>query len=161
MKKTSIALITLFTLLILTSCGITTEQPSNDMPDMGVKAQNWNSSITLVDDPILSNSYKNGDVLELSVENLSDTQVVFPDDFGIKIITWDGQRWTSIPNNFYYTFPKVLPTKDSYPLGLIVDALPYVVNLSAPITIRIVIIGHAEGNEEESLGAYLDVPLKP
>lgn len=161
MNKVSVILIILFIMLALISCGANDQQPSNDMPDIDVKTENWNTSIRLVDDPMLSNSFKNGKTFTLGVENLSDTPIIFPNDFGIKLITRDGQSWTNISNNFYYSGQELLPTKSSWPLGLVVSALPYIPNLSSSINIRIVIIGHAENNDKELLGAYLDVTLKP
>ncbi len=161
MKRIFTISVILFTTLALISCGASIQQVSDDMPNMGVKAENWNTSIKLVDDPALLNSYKNGDTLFLRVENLSNTSIVFPDDFGIKIVTKEGQSWTSIPNNFYYTGQEILPTKASYPLGLIVNALPYVSNLTMSLNIRIIIIGYPEDNHKELLGAYLDTTLNP
>jgi len=161
MKRTLLLLFVLFTVLELISCSKDIKRSANNMPDMGVQEKNWNTSIRLVDDPVLSNSYKNGDVLMLRVENISETQIIFPNDFGIKLITWNGQNWANINNNFYYTFQPVLPTKKSFPLGLILNALPYIPDLSSALKIRIVIVGHSENNDKELLGAYLDVMINP
>jgi hypothetical protein len=131
------------------------------MPNMNVRTNNWNTSIKLIDDPALSNSHKNGELLILRVENLSETSVVFPTDFGIRLLVMEGEKWVSVQNNFYYTGSNLLPTKNSYPLGLIVSAAPYISNLSSSTNIRLVIIGHAENNDNEPLGAYLDVMINP
>ncbi len=131
------------------------------IPGIDVEPENWNTSMKLIDDPILSNSYKNGKLFTLRVENLSKTAITSSNNFEVKVITLDGQNWIDVPNNFYNAGPDYLPTKESYPLGLLVTILPYIPNLSSSINIRIVIIGHAEDNDKELLGAYYDVVLNP
>ena len=113
------------------------------------------------DDPVLGNSFKNGQDLTLRVENLSNTPIVFLENFGLRVMTKNGQNWAEVQSNFYNGGLQYLPTKSSYPVGLVVSALPYMPNLSSPITIRIVIIGHKENNDKDLLGAYLDVKLNP
>jgi hypothetical protein len=159
MKRIFVIMIILLATVLLISCG--NQQPFNDMPDMGIKAKNWNTSVKLADDPALSNSFRNGRTFTLGVENLSDAAIVFPNDFGIKLKTKDGKSWVNIPNNFYYAGQELLPTESSWPLGLVVSALPYIPDLTSPINIRIVIIGHTKGNDKELLGAYFDVTLNP
>ena len=161
MNKTSIISSILFTIFLLTSCSHDRQSPPFNIPDVDVQAENWNTSIKLVDDPVLSNSHKNEDILILRLENLSDTPIAFPENFGMKVITWDGQSWVSIQNNFYNAGSKVLPTKRSYPLGFLVTASPYVPNLSSSTSIRVIVVGHAQNNDKESLGAYIDVVLNP
>jgi len=63
--------------------------------------------------------------------------------------------------NFYNAGSHFLPTKESYPLGLVVTALPYVPNLSSAINIRVIIVGNEENKIDELLGAYFDVELNP
>ena len=161
MNKTFIISSILFTVFLLTSCSHDRQSPSINIPDVDVQEENWNTSIKLVDDPVLSNSHKNEDSLTLRLENLSDVPIVFPENFDIKVITWDGQSWESIQNNFYNAGSKILPTKSSYPLGLLVSALPYIPNLSSSTSIRVIVVGHAQNNDKESLGAYIDVVLNP
>ena len=135
--------------------------PSSDLVGVDIQAENWNTSIKLIDDPALLNSHKNGQDLTLRIENLLNTPITFPDNFGTKVIRLDHQNWVSATNNFYNTGLHTLPSKKSYPLGLVVTALPYVPNLQSSINIRVVIYGYAENNANEPLGAYLDVMLNP
>ncbi len=86
MKRIFTISVVLFTTLALISCGAGIQQVSDDMPNMGVKAENWNTSIKLVDDPALLNSHKNGEDLTFAVENLSNAPIVFPEDFGIRVM---------------------------------------------------------------------------
>lgn len=97
----------------------------------------------------------------LQVENLSDETILFPDDFGLKIKRWDGESWVDILNNFYYSGVKVLPTQKDYPLGELVSSLPNIPDISSQTEIRVQIVGHPENNDNEFVGAYLDVIIEP
>jgi len=161
MRRIFVILGILFAMLPIISCGTDDQQTSNDMPNMDVKEENWNTFIKLADDPALSNSFKNGQDLTLRVENLSTEPIVFPENFGLRVMTKDGQNWVDVQSNSYNSGLQYLPTEAAWPLGLLVSALPYIPNLSSSINIRIVIVGHAEDNDKELLGAYFDVTLNP
>jgi hypothetical protein len=161
MNKISIALTILISILALIACNNDVQAPPNNLVGVEIQSENWNTSIKLIDDPVLLNSHKNGQDLTLRVENLSNKPISFPDNFGIKVLRLDQQNWVNVTNNFYNTGQNILPTKKSYPLGFVVTALPYVPNLQSPIKIRIIIYGYPESNNSEPLGAYLDVMLNP
>lgn len=160
-KIVSIIIIIVVGTLVLLSCSNNTQTTYNMILSDGSQVKSWNTAIELVDNPNLLNSHKNGESLTLQLKNLSDTTIVFPNDFDIEIVSWDGQIWTSIQNNFYYSGVKILPEEEAYPLGLLVSSLPYIPNLSSSKEIRIHIVGHSEDNEKELYGAYLDVTLDP
>lgn len=159
--KAFLILTIILSILPLNSCDKNEQESFEKFLDLSVPISSWNTQIKLIDNPILSNTHKNGEILTLQLKNLSNATIVFPDDFGIKIIRWNGQTWANISNNFYYSGLKRLPTENSYPLGLLVSSLPYVPNITSPVEVRILVIGHAEGNDEELLGAYFDVKLNP
>ena len=159
MNKTFVITITLFILSVLISCR--NSNLSSDIQGVNVDENNWNTSFVLRDDPALLNTHKNGETLFLRIDNLSDETIVFPDDFGVKVITNDGQNWIGIQNNIYYTGPKYLPIRKDYPLGLIITVLPYIPDLPSSTTIRIIIVGYAENNDKDQLGSYLDIMLNP
>jgi hypothetical protein len=164
MKRISMMSIILISLLMLIACNSNSSDsqiPSNDLVGVEIQAKNWNTSIKLIDDPALLNSHENGQDLTLRIENLLNTPITFPDNFGAKVLRLDDQNWMSVTNNFYNTGQHILPAKKSYPLGLVVTALPYVPNLQSSIYIRVVIYGYVENNTDEALGAYLDVMLNP
>lgn len=161
MTRVLVVLSVLIIMFSLVSCGTADKNALNDMPEIGVRAKDWNTSFKLVEDPVISNSHQNGQDLTLRVENLSDTPIVFQENFGLRVMTKDASGWRDIQNNSYNSGEQYLPTKASYPLGLLVSVLPYVPNLASHLDIRIIIIGHAEDNDKELLGAYLDVTINP
>jgi hypothetical protein len=151
----------LIAMTLVTSCSRSGGSAAVEIPGVDVKAQNWNTLFKLTDDPILSNSHKNGDPLMLHLQNSSSTPIVFPDNYGLGVLSKEGDRWVSVVNNFYNAGSDYLPTRDSWPSGVIVTALPYIPNLSAPTTIRVYVVGHQEKKSDDLLGAYLDFTLQP
>jgi hypothetical protein len=148
-------------MLIFTSCNNTVNDTSETLPGINIPAESLNTTIKLLDTPESLNSHKNGEVLMLNIINLSNEAVVFPENYGIKLFTKKDGAWIEVPNNSYNagdTF--YLPTKDSYPLGDLIDIMPYMAGLTSPTTVRAVIIGHKE-NETEQVGAYIDVIINP
>ncbi len=150
----------LFIILMFTSC-----KPSQDtfesLPGINIPADKLNTSIKLIDPPEFLNSHKNGETLSFQIINLSNATIVFPENYGIKLFTNRNGEWTEVSNNSYNggsTF--YLPTKDSYPLGLVVGTLPYILDLTTPTSVRVIIIGHKE-NDNEQVGAYIDVTISP
>jgi hypothetical protein len=148
-------------MLVFTSCNDTVQKTSEPLPGINIPAEKFNTTIKLVDDPNSVNSHKNGDLLMLRVTNLSNTAIVFPENYGIKLFTNKDGKWIGVPNNSYNagnTF--YLPTKDSYPLGDLIDTAPYIAGLTSSMTVRVVIVGHKE-NDNEQIGAYIDVLITP
>ena len=161
MRKYIIVVIVLSVVFIFTSCTTPTTSPE---PSIGVNIplDKLNTWVKLEDPPELTNSHKNDDLLQLHLINLSEKMIVFPGDFGIKVIRLDGQERGDISNNFFNgSEPHYLPPRSSYPLGLIVGTLPFVSGLSATIKIRIIVVGHVENLDGQQVGAYIDVELNP
>ena len=145
-------------MLIFASC-----KPSQDnfesLPGINIAADKINTSIKLIDPPEFLNSHKNGEALSFQIINLSNTTIVFPENYGVKLFANLNGEWTEVSNNSYNggsTF--YLPIKEAYPLGLVVGTLPYIPDLTAPISIRAIIIGQ---KENEQVGAYIDVMITP
>jgi hypothetical protein len=148
-------------MLVFTSCNTTAQETSETLPGINIPAERFNTAIKLLDAPELLNSHKNGELLTFQIINLSNVPVVFPENYGVKIFTKKDGAWIDVTNNSYNagdTF--YLPTRDSYPLGDLVDTMPFIVGLASPITVRVIIIGHKE-NDNEQVGAYVDVTINP
>jgi hypothetical protein len=161
MRISLVVLVILWIMLMIGSCTSDNQSPLLVAPGIDVKEKNWNTAFRLRDDPAFANTHKNGETLFLRVENLSKETIIFPDDFGVKLFITDDQEWIGVQNNVYYTGPNYLPVKSEYPLGLVINVLPYVPNLASPRSIRVIVVGYAQDNNKEILGAYLDVPLNP
>ena len=135
--------------LILFACKSSGSALPNQILSLSVSEDNWNRYIKLID------------VLILRLENLSDTTMVFPTDFGIQVLTPSDNIWKVFPNNLSYTGSNILMTKSSDPSGLIVPSFPYSSGLSSSTPIRIIIVGQKEDDEKTPVGAYFDMLLKP
>jgi len=162
MKTIYTLIISILAVLITFSCN-NKSQGNVDLPaGVNVAPDKMNKFILLGDSSEMANSHKNNETLDLQIVNLSDKSVVFPDNYGVKIFTKNEGKWTEVQNNFYNAGAiNLLPTKSAYPPGLSLTVLPYIPNLSSPLQIRIIIAGNLENTNGESIGAYLDVTLKP
>jgi hypothetical protein len=141
----------------LISCSGTAET----IPNENIPAENINTYIKLYDAPELMNSHKNGDLLTLQIINLSKSIIVFPENYHAKIFKKESGKWLEVQNNAHNSGDKFfLPTKDSYPLGDLVDFSPVTI-ASSPIVIRVSIDGYIEDNKEVRVGAYLDIEVIP
>lgn len=150
----------LVVMLIFTSC-----KPSLDatksLPGIDIPYDNLNTLMKLTDPPEFLNSHKNGDPLSFQIINLSNATIVFPDNYGIKLFTKSNGTWVEIQNNTYNAGGIFyLPTNDSYPLGLVVNTSPYILDLTTPVSVRAIIVGQKE-NDNEQIGAYIDVLINP
>ena len=152
----------LFSFLALASCVNKQKPTAEPLPGLLIKSESINTYIKLNDSPEMVNSYKNNDTLDLQIINLSDKSIVFPENFGVKVLAKDGEKWVEVQNNFYNSGGSfVLPTKKDYPLGLLVTVMPFIPNQSSQETLRVIIVGHVENNDSEQVGAYTDVVIKP
>ena len=150
-------IIILLAISSLASCVSTQET----IPYANIPAENINAYVILSDAPVLMNTHKNGDILTLQIINISESTIVFPENFHAKIFKQENGEWLEIPQNFGYTGgDKLLPPKQSYPLGRLVTFFPNTY-VPTPITIRVSIDGYLEENEQVRVGAYLDVRLNP
>jgi hypothetical protein len=153
-----------FLLLILcVSCTDRKKELEVTMPGTNIPIQKMNSKIVLIDPSTFQNSHLNNDLLSLQIKNLTNTPIVFEKDFGVKIFTKQDQIWQQITNDIGYSNKKYLLQTDSLdPGGLVVVVIPVISNLHVPTTIRVVVIGLEKLNTStESVGAYIDLPLKP
>ena len=149
--------------LVILLAGCSKPQPTTELlPSINLPSDKFNTFIKLRDTPELANSHKNNDTLDLQLINVSSQTIVFPDNFGLKVFTEDKGNWSEIQNNFYNagaTF--TLPTEKLYPGGLFPTVMPNISGLSSPTTIRVIVVGHVENNDNDQVGAYIDVIITP
>lgn len=159
-KPLGIGVIILFALSIV-ACATTSSAKVESIPNADVPVENINTYIKLYDVPNLMNSHKNGEDLTLQIVNLSKSNIVFPENYHAQIFMQKDGEWTEVQNNSYNSGNKfILPTKDAYPLGLLVSYLP-IASITEQTVIRVSIDGYLEENEQARVGAYLDIQLKP
>jgi hypothetical protein len=132
------------------------------LPDLNIPARNINTFIKLSDPDALGNAHRNNNNLTLQLTNLSGVDIVFSDNFGVRVAAEDGETWKDIANNSPSSKGTiVLPTNKSLPAGLMVTVLPSIPDLSSSIEVRVVVIGHTVSRTGEEVAASIDVELDP
>ena len=147
--------------LALISCAGQPLAKVEPIPNADVPIENINTYIKLDDDPNLMNSHKNQEVLTLRIINLSTSSILFPEEYHAQVFMQEEGKWVEVQNNFYNTGDRIiLPTKEAWPLGLLVSYLP-IAPISKPTIVRVSVDGYLEENEQVRVGAYFDFQLKP
>jgi len=162
MMRNHLTLLTLIAAAFFLVCCTPATATPGPLPGIDIPPDRMITWIKLEDSREMGNSHQNGELLGLELINISDKAIVFPGDFGVRVLTWGGVKWTDVSNNsFTGSQLHSLPTTSEYPLGLIIETLPYVPGLSKPVEIRIIVVGHIGDMDGEQVGAYIDVPLNP
>jgi hypothetical protein len=113
---------------------------------------------------------KIGQSIFLRLENLSSSTIVFPTDYGVKILTYSNDRklWKEIMNEGVYLPPDSHPVLKPYNedglrfLGIPLS--PVLEDTSDEISVRIVVIGTVYEDDQATdklLGSYTDLTLSP
>ncbi len=153
--------ITFLVFIALVACTARTTQEPNLMPEIQLNLEELNTQIALRESLGMKDIYDATGVVSLDLENISDSAVSFPSDFGTEIYVRNETEWERVNNIFgYATGNNVLPTTKEYPPGLVVLVKPDLSHITArPITLRITVIG-VLSNSGKNVGAYLDVTIK-
>ena len=115
-------------------------------------------------------TYKIGDSVHLTLENLSEYKIKFPGDFGVRIFRYDedNDTWIEIKNGMIYIPPgsttQVSPKGPDLPGVIGIGLWPILQNEGQPIDIRVVVVGSVERDNvltDEQVGAYIDLTLLP
>jgi hypothetical protein len=160
MKRTLLFVVTIF---IVGLCSCSGKKTTTEVyePYPSFPMEELNSSFRIINPNINNNSLRNGEILLLELENLTEKPIIFPGDFNLRAYQKNESKWVGIQNNFSNSQGDwVLPTKQEWRSGLGLDLIPYIPGLIKPTTIRIVAFGKNE-NSEGSVGAYIDLPLYP
>ena len=150
-----------FSLFFASSCG---QNKQEWMPGINLPQDEMNKTLRL-SAPSEQNSFKIGDTLSLVLENYSDTPIILPQDYGVRIFQPIDENWEAVENGMEYGPGKevVKPNSQPYPL-VFVPVFPSVFS-DHEVTIRIVVVGNYSVEQSEQLGkevgAYFDVTLNP
>jgi hypothetical protein len=157
MLKNSVILA--FLIILATSCGRSGDEK---FPGINIPIVEMNKAFIVDDPPIMANSHKNNNSIILQLKNLSKNKIILTDSYGIKIFKKEAQNWIQIENNQGYSSGEtVLQPYKEFPLGLLPDATPFILDLNKPIIIRIVFIGYEDTPEAKTVGAYYEFTLLP
>ena len=110
-----------------------------------------------------------GELFSLELENFSTEKIVFSFDHDVTILTFERGEWIEILNNAIYFPPdidsQISPKGPDLPGVISIGLSPQINrNTSAPVEIRIVVVGYFYRNDEKTddkIGAYIDVRLEP
>jgi hypothetical protein len=157
--------LTLF-LLSLSGCNNKPEIPVELLTSLGISASEINSRLRLTA-PDSINTHKPEDTITLTVEVISEDQVVFPNDFGARMFIYDGSKWLEVKNFMGYPSDATfLLSKTADPLHrqLIASVSPILPDPSKATTVRIFLIGniYRNGNAtNEKTAGYIDFNIIP
>lgn len=115
--------------------------------------------------PKPSEVFIRGEHIFLTLENLSKEKIIFPGDYGIRILSFDedSNKWIEIRNTMVYLPPgnaQISPKGPDEPSVIGVGLSPDLTKDGPPTEVRIVVIG-VEENSSDRIGAYIDVTLQP
>ena len=100
-------------------------------------------------------------MIDLYLENYSDSSVKFSPDFGTKTNIQKEKTWEEVDNTFGYpTQDIILPTAKEYPPGQVMSVKPDLTELTVrPLILRITVKGKLSDSDED-VGAYLAVMIE-
>jgi|CXWL01.1.fsa_nt_gi hypothetical protein len=175
----------LFVSIVLAACSVdkpTTQTAINESEINNVFAttvplDNWNDVLTVNLVETVNSKPQQlsaGSIIAIRIENMSNQKIVFPDDFGLKLMTYSEQNgiWESVPNRFEYMHLQP-ESKSLSPHGVVETAtnlvwmktiyIHPVPNIEQPILMRVIVIGNIyEYNTlGAEVGAYTDIILDP
>ena len=162
MHPKKIIIFSLFIILLITSCSSKGTSQNISFPGINIPPEEMNSSVQLWDDPISANTYKDGDVLDLRIKNLSNKTILLENDSEVKIFTKQNQSWKIIQNTMGSSSGEItLPPQSIYPPGAEIVILPEIMNIKEQVTLYIVITGHYEDDPNKVTGSYIGIKINP
>lgn len=152
--------------LIISGC---VNKLPDEIPDIGVSADEINTRVDLLGPFIDNNTVKNHDLVDITVRVVTQDKIVFSKDYGARIFTYEQDKWVEIKNDMIFSesIPDQvilpLPEGNLFPFGNAAVS-PYIENLKRSIPIRIILVGNlvSEGKvTEEKTAGYIDLTLTP
>ena len=142
-------------LMVLIACTNRATQQSN------AETNNPNTEIVLSEALGLKDIYDASGVISLDLRNNSDSNILFPSDFGAEIYVQNGTTWEEVNNTFGYSNgDQILPTASEYPPGLVVLVKPDLTEITMrPIILRVSVTGVLNDSDQD-VEAYLDVTIE-
>ncbi len=160
MNKAMRLLILLIT-IIASSCSSQSANSDDWLPNIELPEKDFNSMVEIENFPDPPKYYKVGDTLAFIVRNRTSSNIVFENDFNVKIFKRINGRWEPVENKMSYPEGnEILRDGKKYPPGLTLFVVPIMEGINEETTVRIAIIGEAE-SKSEKVGAYIDVQYVP
>jgi hypothetical protein len=153
-------------LLALGACTTPLPESIEDMPDVGIPAQEMNKRISLSVPKAINFDFKIGKEVAIAVEVSTNDQIAFDHNYGARLFTYGNNQWVEIRNLTKYPDGYlVISPKEDNPLNVGVFVfIPLLPDPNKATTIRVFLVGHiyqAGKITEGTTGGYIDIDLKP
>ena len=165
--KVRFELLICFSILVLTGSGCNSKAPlpDNNIPDIGIRPEQMNTKVRLAA-PEGWNTFKIDDEVILTLELVTEDQVVFPSGYGARLFIYQNDHWLEINNDMKYPKGEILVQHHDRNDPVIESAglAPLLPDPNKPVTVRMILIGHIyRGGKvtSEKTASYIDVRLKP
>lgn len=101
--------------------------------------------------------------ISLQIINLSDSDIVFPSNYNLKVVTQDEKgNWKEVPNCFQYAGDQIiLPAVEGPQFGEVFDLLPCMEEIKEVIKFRVVVSGIKQDTKNDTVSAFIDLELGP
>lgn len=160
MNKAMRLLILLITILA-SSCSSPPANSDDWLPNMEVPEKDFNTVVEIENFSDPPRYYKSGDMLAFVVRNRTSDNIVFENDFNVKIFKRINGGWEPVENKIIYPEgDEILRDEKTYHSVLTLFVVPIMEGITEETTVRIAIIGEVEGKSEK-VGAYIDVQYLP
>ncbi len=98
------------------------------------------------------------------IENISQESVHFPTDLGTKLYLYmdNEKKWIEVQNKTNYFGEDIVLYPENEGISIYVNVVhPELPVSTAPVSVRVIVVGQVEGNKARQVGAYLDVIVQP
>jgi hypothetical protein len=145
-------------IIFVASCSVGKSNDINANSDQN----NVNSEIKIYEIPGQEEIKKNNSLISLQITNLSDNNIVFPNDYGLRLFVLNGDIWKEVNNCYHYAeTERDLPSVNGPQIGLVFDIFPCVDEINKTKTLRVWVIGTKQDETGEKVMAFIDLILKP
>ena len=166
MKSNLVVIISLGIILGLTGCQSATIDKEITFQNLYPEIE-FNHEIVLTENPVAKNIGYLGSEVDLILVNQSDEIITFQisEDIGLYTYSDVKQKWVELNNQFEYSASEVImfPPGTGKIDSALVFVWPEIYDLTTPLKIRIVTIGHVKNDNNDGIdtGAYFDIDLVP
>lgn len=151
----------IITVVFLTSCTATNHKATDSL---GIENfDTANKDIKILEIPGQPEVNSNSFPIPLQIINLSDSDIVFPNDYNLKVVTKDEKgEWSEIPNCSQYAGDQIiLPAVEGPQLGEVFVILPCMKEIKEVIKFRVGVSGIKQDAKNETVSAFIDLELGP
>ena len=115
--------------------------------------------------PNFSNTFRTADAISIEIRNITAHEVVFPNNYNIKIFSYSDNEWVEIPETPTARLPDgdfVLAPNSNMLTIETTFVLPDLPDLNRQYNLRIYVFGDMKANGESmEVAAFTDVTLRP